>query len=64
MSFLDIPDPKKRHAIVNEYLATIRRIKIRNLLERTRDFANHEMIEKTSKPVVHSTAVSTPEFNS
>ena len=52
MSFLNITDPKKRDAIVKEYLATIRRIKHRNLQERARDFANDETLEETSEPVV------------
>ena len=52
MSFLNITDPKKRDAIVKEYLATIRRIKKRNLQERAWDFANHEMLEESLQPVV------------
>jgi hypothetical protein len=59
MSFLNITDPKKRDAIVKEYLDTIKRIKNRNLLEKTRDFVNREMFEETLRPVVRSTAEST-----
>ena len=59
MSFLKITDPKKRDAIVKEYLALRKRIKHRNLQEKARDFANHEMLEETLEPVVRSTAAST-----
>ena len=47
MSFLDIKDPKKRKAIVNEYLAMKRRIKNRNMEERARDFTNQQKIEES-----------------
>ena len=59
MSFLKITDPKKRDAIVREYLDTIKRIKLRNLQEKARDFANHEMFEETLEPVVRSNTTST-----
>ena len=59
MSFLNITDPKKRDAIVKEYLATISRIKHRNLQERAHDFANHEMLEESLEPVIRSSAKST-----
>ena len=59
MSFLNITDSKKRDAIVKEYLATISRIKHRNLQERAHDFANHEMLEESFEPVVHATTTST-----
>ena len=59
MSFLNINDPRKRDAIVSEYLATIKRIKNRNLEERARDFAHHEAVEQSLEPVVRSTAAST-----
>ena len=59
MSSLNITYPKKRDAIVKEYLATISRIKHRNLQERARDFANHEMLEESLEPVVRSSAKST-----
>ena len=58
MSFLNITDPKKRDAIVKEYLATISRIKHRNLQERAHDFANHEMLEESFEPVIRSSAKS------
>ena len=59
MSFLNITDPKKRDAIVKEYLDTIKRIKNRNLLEKTHDFVHREMLEETLRTVVSSTAAST-----
>ena len=59
MSFLNINDPLKRDAIVSEYLATIKRIKNRNLEERARDFAHHEALEQSLEPVVRSTAAAT-----
>ena len=59
MSFLNISDPNKRATIVEEYLATIKRIKNRNLQERAQDFAHHETLEESLKPVVRSTAAST-----
>ena len=59
MSFLNINEPKKRDAIVAAYLATVKRIKNRNLQERAKDFIHHETIEQSLQPVVNSTAAST-----
>ena len=59
MSFLNINDPLKRDAIVSEYLATIKRIKNRNLQERARDFAHQESLEQSLEPVVRSTTAAT-----
>ena len=59
MSFLNIEDPKKRDATIKEYLATVKRIKNRNLQEKARDFVNREMFKETLRPVVRSTAEST-----
>ena len=59
MSFLDIKDPKKHKAIVNEYLAMKRRIKNRNMEERARDFTNQQKIEESLEPVVSSNTAST-----
>ena len=59
MSFLDISDPRKRDAIVKKYLATIKRIKNRNLAERAHDFTCHESLKESLEPVVHTTAAST-----
>ena len=59
MSFLNIEDPKKRDAIVAEYLATVKRIQTRNFQERAKDFAYKEGIEQSLKPVIQATATST-----
>ena len=59
MSFLNITDPKKRDAIVADYLATVKRIKKHNLQERAKDFIHHEAIEQSLQPVVQSTTAST-----
>ena len=59
MSFLNIQDTFEREKHIKEYLATIKRIKNRNLQERAQDFANHEMLEESLEPVVHATAAST-----
>ena len=52
MSFLNIEDTFQREKHIKEYLATIKRIKNRNLQERAQDFANHEMLEESFEPVV------------
>ena len=59
MSFLNITDSRKRDEIVKEYLATVKRIKHRNLLERAQDFAHHETLEQSLEPIVRSSAAST-----
>ena len=59
MSFLNIEDTFQREKHIKEYLATIKRIKNRNLQERAQNFANHEMLEESFEPVVHATAAST-----
>ena len=59
MSFLNIEDPKKRDAIVAEYLATVKRIQNRNFQDRAKDFAYKEGIEQSLKPVIQATATST-----
>ena len=59
MSFLNIEDTFQRQKHIKEYLATVKRIKNRNLQERAQDFANHEMLEESLEPVVHATAAST-----
>ena len=59
MSFLDIKDPKKRDAIVADYLATIRRIQQRNLIEKAQDLIRKEDLQKMFSPVVKSTEEST-----
>ena len=59
MSFLNIKDPKKRDAIVSEYLATVQRLKKRNISERLNDFAKNEIIQLNAEPVVQSANEST-----
>ena len=59
MSFLNIEDPKKRDAVVAEYLATVKRIQNRNFQDRAKDFAYKEGIEQSLKPVIQATATST-----
>ena len=59
MSFLNIEDTFQREKHIKEYLATVKRIKNRNLQERAQNFANHEMLEESFEPVVHATAAST-----
>ena len=55
MSFLDIKDPKKRDAIVAEYLATKNRIQHRNMNEKAQDLAHSEELKEIFHPVTQST---------
>ena len=59
MSFLDIEDPKKRDAIVKEYLATVKRIQQRNLNERTKHLAHSDELKEIFHPIIESTEKST-----
>ena len=59
MSFLNIADPRKRDALVKEYLAVKEKIKNRNLAERANNFIYHESLKESLEPVVCSTAAST-----
>ena len=59
MSFIDIKDPKKRDAIVADYLATKKRIQQRNLNERAADLMKEEERNELFKPIVNSTEKST-----
>ena len=59
MSFIDITDPKKRDAIVADYLTTVKRIQQRNLDERAQELARDEDVHNLFKPVVRSTEKST-----
>ena len=59
MSFLNITNPKERNEIVAEYLATVQRIKQRNLRERARDFLHHEAVEQSLEPVTRTAEAST-----
>ena len=59
MSFLDNKDPKKRDAIVSDYLATMKRLQQKNLNEKAQDLTRHDDIERALKSVVRSTGKST-----
>jgi len=59
MSFLNITNPKERDEIVAKYLATVQRLKQRNMNERARDFLTHEAIEQSLEPVTRTTEAST-----
>ena len=59
MSFLNITNPKERDEIVAKYLATVQRIKQRNMKERARDFLEHEAIEQSLEPLTRTTEAST-----
>ena len=55
MSFLNITDSRKRDEIVNDYLATMKRIQQKNLNEKAQDLVRQEELEQSLKPVVEST---------
>ena len=59
MSFLDIKDPKKRVAIVSDYLATVKRLQQKNLNEKAQDLVRRDDIELALEPVVRSAGQST-----
>ena len=59
MSFLDIKDPKKRDAIINDYLATVKRLQQKNLNEKAQDLVRRDDIELALEPIVRSTRKST-----
>ena len=59
MSFLNIKDPKKRDAIVADYLAMVKRLQQRNLNEKAQDLAKNDELNEMFNPVVESTKKST-----
>ena len=59
MSFLNIEDPKKRDAIVSDYIATVKRLQQKNLNEKAEDLVRQDDIERALEPVVRSTGKST-----
>ena len=59
MSFLKIADPRKRDAIVADYLATTKRIQQRNLDERAGVLAQEDDLQNLFKPMIKSTETST-----
>ena len=54
MSFYRITDPKKRDAMVADYIATVKRIKARNLEERLGSLANQNDIADSLNPIIQS----------
>ena len=62
MSFLDIKNPKKRDAIVADYLATMNRIQQRNLNERAQDLAHSDELKDMFHPLIESTEKSTAKI--
>ena len=60
MSFLNIEDPKKRDAIVADYLAMVKRLQKENLNEKTQDYLVQKYeLKEMFNPVVQSTEKST-----
>ena len=59
MSFLNIEDPKKRDAIVADYLAMVKRLQKENLNETTQDLTRKDELKEMFNPVVQSTEKST-----
>ena len=55
MSFIDIKDPKKRDAIVADYLTNVKRIQQRNLNGKAQDLTRQYDLQKMFNPVVEST---------
>ena len=52
MSFINIKDPKKRDAVIADYLATVKRLQQRNLNEKAQDLARDENLKEMFNPVV------------
>lgn len=59
MAFIDIKDPKKRDAIVADYLSTIKHVQQQNEDERTVGLQKDVELEKTFKPIIKATEKST-----
>ena len=59
MAFIDIKDPKKRDAIVADYLSTIKRVQQQNEYERAIGLTKQVELEKTFKPIIEATEKST-----
>ena len=60
MSFLNIEDPKKRDAIVADYLAMVKRLQKENLNEKAQDYlVRKDELKEMFNPVVQSTEKST-----
>ena len=54
MSFYRITNPKKRDAMVADYIATVKRIKERNLNERLGELAHQSELDETLNPIIKS----------
>ena len=54
MSFYRITDPKKRDAMVAEYVSTLKRIKKRDFEEKIGDFHHYEDTQRNFKPIIQS----------
>ena len=50
MSFINIKDPKKRDAIIAEYLATVKRLQDRDIAERAQDLTRTDEINRVLEP--------------
>lgn len=59
MLFLSILDPSRRDAIVNEYLATVKRLQKRDLAEKEHDVLSLRNAEKALEPMIRSNEKST-----
>ena len=59
MAFIDIKDPKKRDAIVADYLSTIKHVQQQNEDDRTVGLQKNIELEKTFKPIIKATEKST-----
>ena len=55
MAFIDIKDPKKRDAIVADYLATIRRVRQQNENDKAIGLQSKVDLEKTFAPIIEKT---------
>ena len=54
MSFMNIKDPEERDAMIEDYLATVKRLQQRNLEERSDLIDRQRDLEETYEPVVAS----------
>ena len=59
MYFIDVKYPKKRDAIVADYLANGKRIQQRNLNEKVQDLTRQDDLQKMFNPVMESAEKST-----
>lgn len=64
MLFLSILDPSRRDAIINEYLATVKRLQKRDLAEKEHDVLSLRNAEKALEPMIRSNEKSTERLAS